>query len=825
MSIVASIILMLVLIAIAAYLRMKGVVIACAALIGIALGQVVTWNCTWIHVCLYILVILVGLFTTFQPIRRALSDRIFAIFKKVSPRISETEQAAIDSGTVWWDGELFSGLPNYDKLLGYKDSRLTEEEQAYIDGPVDELCQMLDEWQISHELKDLPEEAWKKIKDSRIWGMIIKKQYGGLEFSQYAHAKVLRKINSRSPTAAVIVMVPNSLGPGELLQRYGTEEQKNFYLPKLAKGEEIPCFALTSPYAGSDAGGIPDFGVVCRADYKDPISGKEYKDALGVRVSWEKRWITLAPVATVLGLAFKMYDPDGLLGERFGGKRDIGITLALVPTKHTGVQIGRRHYPIGSPFMNGPTWGKDVFIPLEWIIGGIERAGKGWPMLMECLSIGRCISLPAGGTTVSKFASYLTALYTCVRDQFGLPIGRFDGVGEKMAKIASNAYLSEAAQDLALTALDMGENPSVISAILKYNLTERGRESINYAMDIFAGRAVVLGPRNPLAAPYQTMPVSITVECANILTRTLMIFGQGAIRCHPYVLKEMMAVVDNDAAGFDKALAGHLHFAFTNVFRSFWLSLTNGVFARSPRSGAVAANYKLVTRISANFMILVDLAMGSLGGALKFKEKISGRLADVVSNLYLATASLRRFDQESSPKEDLPLLNYTIQTCLADAEEAMDGVIRNLPNFFVRCLARLLIFPLGRKLHGPSDAIGSKVSELMMEAGPMLKRLSQDLFVSKDPKSFLNILAKARDTIVMAEPIEKKLRKLEKQGKFREFSPHNRLQEALDNGWINQEEFALVTDARKQKRDVIMVDDFDMKLKNYDKNLLDRVVF
>lgn len=825
MSIVASIVLMLVLIAIAAYLRMKGVVIACAALIGIVLGQVVTWDCTWIHVCLYILVILVGLFTTFQPIRRALSDRIFTIFKKVSPKISETEQAAIDSGTVWWDGELFSGLPNYDKLLGYKDPHLTEEEQAFIDGPVEELCQMLDEWQISHELKDLPEEVWKKIKDSRIWGMIIKKQYGGLEFSQYAHAKVLRKINSRSPTAAVTVMVPNSLGPGELLQRYGTEEQKNFYLPKLAKGEQIPCFALTSPYAGSDAGGIPDFGVICRADYKDPISGKEYKDALGVRVSWEKRWITLAPVATVLGLAFKMYDPDGLLGERFGGKRDVGITLALVPTKHPGVHIGRRHYPIGSPFMNGPTWGKDVFIPLEWIIGGVERAGKGWPMLMECLSIGRCISLPAGGTTASKAASYLTALYTRVRDQFGLPIGRFDGVGEKMAKIASNAYLSEAAQDLALIALDMGENPSVISAILKYNLTERGRESVNHAMDIFAGRVVVLGPRNPLAAPYQAMPVSITVEGANILTRTLMIFGQGAIRCHPYVLKEMMAAADNDAASFDKALAGHLHFAFTNVFRSLWLSLTNGVFARSPRSGAVAANYRLITRISANFMVLVDLTMGSLGGALKFKEKISGRLADVVSNLYLATASLRRFDQEGSPKEDLPLLNYTIQTCMADAEEAMDGVIRNLPNFFVRCLARLLIFPLGRRLHGPSDVISSKVSESMMEAGPMLKRLSQGLFVSNNPKDFLNILVKAKDAVVKAEPIEKKLRKLEREGKFKEFSPHNRLQEALDNGYISQEEFVLVADARKLKRDVIMVDDFDMELKNYDKNLLDRVVF
>ncbi|QRN41807.1 MAG: acyl-CoA dehydrogenase [Neisseriaceae bacterium] len=823
-----SIVLMLLFVGIAAYVAARGIIIAVAGLLGVWGGQLATGcETTWIHYLLYIILTILAIVTTFQPVRRTISDKIFTIFRKVSPTISETEQAAIDSGTVWWDGQLFSGKPDYQVLLNYPDPKLTAEEQAFIDGPLEELCSMIDEWEVTHHIKDLPPEVWQKIKDIGIWGMIIKKQYGGLEFSQYAHSQVLRKLHSHSATAGVTVMVPNSLGPGELLQHYGTQQQKDYYLPRLATGEEIPCFALTSPYAGSDAGSIPDYGVICKGDYIDPITGEEHKDTLGIRISWEKRWITLAPVATVLGLAFKMYDPDGLLGDQFGGKKDIGITLALVPTKHKGVNIGRRHYPIGSPFMNGPTWGSDVFIPIDWIIGGVERAGKGWPMLMECLSIGRCISLPAGGVAASKGSAYTTALYSRIRDQFGLPIGRFDGVGEALARIAANAYISEAAQDLALVALDMGENPSVISAILKYHLTEQGRESVNDAMDIYGGRTVVLGPRNPLATAYQSIPISITVEGANILTRTLMIFGQGAIRCHPYVLKEMTAAAQNDAAGFDKALSGHLHFILVNISRSFWLSLTNGIFANSPRSGAVSPYYKKVTRLSANFMTLVDLTMGSLGGSLKFKEKISARLGDIVSNLYLATATLKRFERDGRPKEDIPLLQYSVEKTLNEAEVALDEVIRNLPNRFVALLARILILPLGRRLHAPSDDLGSKVSTLMMEDGPTARRIAKGLYIGQkdEKKNYSKLLVHTRQAIIKSEPIEKKLRKIERDGQFETFSPKNRLQEALDKGWITQQEFDDVTESRKLKRYVIMVDDFDMKLDQHDEHLLDRFVF
>lgn len=821
MSVLASIILMLIFIGITAYIRARGVVIIIAGLVGILVGTFLgEAGNTWFHWLLYLALIVLGVITIFQPIRRAISDRIFSVFRKISPKISETEQAAIDAGSIWWDGELFSGKPDYQVLLNYPDPKLTSEEQAFIDGPVEELCALVDDWEVVHRYHDLSQETWQKIKDIGIWGMIIDKKYGGLGFSQYAHAQVLRKLNSRSNTLAVTIMVPNSLGPGELLQRYGTEEQRSYYLPRLAKGEEIPCFALTSPYAGSDAGAIPDFGVVCRQDYIDPITGKEHKNGLGMRVSWEKRWITLAPVATVLGLAFKLYDPDHLLGN----KEDLGITLALVPTGTDGIEIGRRHYPMGTPFMNGPTSGHEVFIPLSSIIGGLDQVGKGWHMLMECLSIGRCISLPAGGIAASKGFAVLTSLYARVRDQFGLPIGRFDGVGGPLADIGANAYVSEAAQDLTMVALDSGENPSVISAILKYNLTEKGRQSIINALDIHGGRTVVVGPRNPVANAYQGIPIAIIVEGANILTRTLMIFGQGAIRCHPYVLKEMMAAAENNAAAFDKALTGHLHFAFTNVFRSFWLSLTNGLFASSPRSGAVAPYYKKVTRLSANFMVLVDFAMGSMGGALKFKEKISGRFADIVSALYLSTATLRRFERDGRPKEDIPLLQYSLDQLLSQAEEAMDGIIRNLPNRGVAALVRVLVLPLGRWLHGPSDILGTQVANLMLDNGPTLQRIAVGLhnFEKYDPKSYHAVLPKAYDAVVKAEGSEKTLRHMLREGKFNEYSPAKRLQEALEKGWITQEEYDLVDRGRKLKRAVLMVDDFDMELDHYNEHLLER---
>lgn len=808
-----GLILLLVLLGIAAYFRANGWVLTAAAVVGALLG------CAW---WLAGAALVVGVLFCLTGVRRVLfTDRVFGTFKKVTPPMSETEEAAINAGTVWWDGELFSGKPDFNKLLNYPDPKLSPEEQAFIDGPTEELCRMLDDWDITHNRKDLPPEVWQFIKDQGFLGMIVKKQYGGLEFSNYAHAKVVMKIGTRSGSAAVSVMVPNSLGPGELLQHYGTEEQKNFYLPRLAKGIDIPCFALTSPHAGSDAGGIPDFGVVCRGDYVDPHTGEEHKDVLGIRVSWEKRWITLAPVATVLGLAFKMYDPDGLLG----GKKDIGITCALVPTNFAGVEIGRRHFPSGSVFMNGPTWGRDVFIPLDYIIGGLEYAGKGWQMLVECLTVGRCISLPANSVAAGKVASYTTGLYARIRDQFGLPIGKFEGVDEALARIGAHTYQMEASQDLALTGVDMGETPSVISALLKYHNTERYRKAINDAMDIHGGKAVVQGPRNYLANAYQAIPVAITVEGANILTRSMMIFGQGAIRCHPYVLKEMKAAYANDAAAFDQAFSAHGHFIFTNVFRSFWLGLTNGRFSGSPKGGVTAPYYRQMNRVAANFALLADMSMFSLGGSLKFKEKISARLGDILSSLYICSAVLKRFEKEGCQKADEPLMQYAAQQALYDAQTAIDGVLKNLPARPLAWLLRVLILPTGRVIAPPSDKLGSKVAAAMMRGDDTLMRLAHGMYIPQDESEAIGVLKPAHTAVIASEELEKKLRNLARKGEFAAVSPATQLQEALDKGLINQAEFEQVTRARKLKRDVIMVDDFDMQLDQHDENLLQRHVF
>lgn len=817
-----SIILMLVFLGAAAYFRLGGWLMATAAFVGVVVGDLICDSFSW---WLYVPIIALAIVCCVPVVRKPLLDRFFAVFKKITPPMSETEQQAINSGTVWWDGDLFSGKPDFNKLLNYPTSALSDEEQAFIDGPVEELCKMLDDWDIVHNRKDLPPEVWQFIKDNGFLGMIIKKKYGGLEFSNYAHAKVVMKIGTRSSSAAVTVMVPNSLGPGELLQHYGTEAQKDYYLPRLAKGLEIPCFALTSPFAGSDAGSIPDFGVVCKGDYTDPITGESHKDVLGVRVSWEKRWITLSPVATVLGLAFKMYDPDGLLGDQFDGKQDIGITCALVPTAHKGVEIGRRHFPSGSVFMNGPTWGADVFIPLDWIIGGLEYAGRGWQMLIDCLSVGRCISLPANSVAAGKAATYTTGLYARIRDQFGLAIGRFEGVDEAMARIGGYTYQMEAAQDLALTALDVGQKPSVISAILKYHNTERMRKVVNDAMDVHGGKTVVLGPRNYLGNGYQAIPIGITVEGANILTRSLMIFGQGAIRCHPYVLKEMQAAFADDGQAFNEAVVGHVHFAFTNAFRSLWLGLTNGAFTSAPKGGVTAKYYRQMTRLAANYAIMVDMCMGSLGGSLKFREKLSARLGDVVSNLFIASAVLKRFSDQGELEADVPLMRYAAERALADSEEAMVGVIDNLPNRPVAWLLRILIVPFGRRLTLPSDKLGTKVARLMMENGEALHRLVKGMYIPQEETDPVGVLAYAHKAVLETDSLEKKLRQMERANELTAASPRLRLQEALDKGAITQEEFDQITRARKLKRDVFMVDDFDMQMDKHDDKLLDRFVF
>ncbi len=779
------------------------------------------WGCQ-VPVAVWAVFGVIAAVLNLTPLRRAVfTGPVFTIFKKITPAMSQTEQEAINAGTVWWDRDLFSGKPDWNRLLSFPDPKLTAEEQAFIDGPTEALCKMIDDWKITHELKDLPPEVWQFIKDQGFLGMIVKKKYGGLEFSNYAHAKVVTKIATRGGTAAVSVMVPNSLGPGELLQHYGTEAQKDYYLPRLAKGVDVPCFALTSPYAGSDAGAIPDFGVVCRGSYTDPRSGQHHENVLGIRVSWEKRWITLAPVATVLGLAFKMYDPDHLLGD----KEDIGITCALVPTEHEGVCIGRRHFPGGAAFMNGPTWGKDVFIPLEWIIGGRDFAGQGWRMLVECLSVGRCISLPAMSVASGKVASYTTGAYARIRDQFGLSIGKFEGVDEAMARIGGFTYQMEASQDLALTGLDIGEKPSVLSAVLKYHNTERMRKTLNDAMDVHGGKAVVLGPRNYLARAYQAIPIAITVEGANILTRSMIIYGQGAIRCHPFVLREMKAAMANDGAEFDKAITGHINFVISNVFRSLWMGLTGAKFVGSPKGGDVAAYYKQLTRFSSAFALLSDMAMFSLGGSLKFREKLSARLGDMLSNLYIASACLKRFERDGAQKEDLPVLKWAVETALYDLQQAMDGFLANLPSRMLAAVLRKVIFPWGLTLKPASDRIGTQVARSLMELGPTRTRLTKGMFVSADETDPVGVLEPALKAMLETEPVEQKLRKLGRDGKFKTITARERLAEALASGIITQQEFDAVTRARKLKRDVIMVDDFDMKMEHHDEQLLQRLIF
>jgi acyl-CoA dehydrogenase len=771
---------------------------------------------------LWTVLVILALVLNVVPLRRAVfTGPVFRLFKKITPAMSQTEQEAINAGTVWWDRDLFSGKPDWQRLLSYPNPKLTQEEQAFLEGPTEALCRMVDDWQVTHELKDLPPAVWQFIKDNGFLGMIIKKQYGGLEFSNYAHAKVVTKIATRGGTAAVTVMVPNSLGPGELLQHYGTTEQKDYYLPRLAKGQEIPCFALTSPHAGSDAGSIPDYGVVCRGSYTDPRSGECHDNVLGIRVSWEKRWITLAPVATILGLAFKLYDPEHLLGD----KVEIGITCALVPTSHQGVMIGRRHWPGGSAFMNGPTWGRDVFIPLHWIIGGREYAGQGWRMLVECLSVGRCISLPAMSVASGKLATYVTGAYARIRDQFGLPIGKFEGVDEVMARIAGYTYQMEASQDLALIGLDMGEKPSVLSAVLKYHNTERMRKTLNDAMDIHGGKAVVLGPRNYLARAYQSIPIAITVEGANILTRSMIIYGQGAIRCHPFVLREMQAAMNDDGKEFDRAITGHVNFVISNVVRSFWLGLTGARLAASPKSGATARYYRQLTRFSSAFALLSDMAMFSLGGSLKFREKLSARLGDMLSNLYIASACLKRFECEGAPQEDLPLLQWAVENALYEVQQAMDGFLANLPNRLLSVVLRRVIFPWGETLKPASDKVGTQVARAMMEEGGTRARLTHGMYVPQDERDAVGVLAPALRAIVETEPVEHRLRKLAREGRFVTITARDRLAEALQAGLLTQPEFDAVTRARKLKRDVIMVDDFDRSLTLHDEALLERLIF
>ena len=734
--------------------------------------------------------------------RRLVSSLVLRIFRKILPQVSQTEQEALDAGTVWWDGDLFSGQPDWDKLLNFPKPSLSMAEQVFLDNETEQLCAMLDDWDITHVRNDLPPAVWQFIKDKGFFGMIIPKEYGGLQFSALAHSAVVTKIASRSATAAVTVMVPNSLGPAELLLHYGTPAQKEKYLRRLAHGQEVPCFALTGPFAGSDAGAIPDYGVVCQGEF----DGQQ--NVLGVRVTWEKRYITLSPVATLLGLAFKLYDPDRLIGVEFAR----GITLALIPTNTPGVQVGRRHFPLNSAFQNGPTQGKDVFIPMEYIIGGMEKIGQGWRMLMECLAAGRSISLPASATGGAKLAVRSCGAYGRVRKQFRLPIGKFEGVEEAMARIGGNTYMMDAAREMTTVALDMGEKPSVISAIVKYHCTERGRAVIVDAMDVHGGKGICMGPANYLGRNYQQAPIGITVEGANILTRSMIIFGQGAIRSHPYVLKEIQAANDTDPKravhNFDKALFGHISFSLSNAVRALLFGITGGRGLAVPKGNETRRYFQQMTRYSAAFALAADVAMLVLGGTLKRREKISARLGDILSQLYLCSAALKRFHDAGRPADDLPLLHWAMQDALHRIQDAFDGVLQNFPSRFAALLMRVLIFPTGRCLAPPSDKLGHQVSALLMQPGAARDRLTAGMYLPTDENDAVGALEAALHSTLQCEPLQAKVDAARKAGQIKAWDELTHIAEARALGIITAEQALLLQRDHALQRKVIMVDDF-----------------
>jgi acyl-CoA dehydrogenase len=750
---------------------------------------------------LWVIFILVLVPLNFPELRRPmLSNPTLAYIRDILPPMSETERSAIDAGTVWWEAELFCGDPDWDKLLEIPAPKLSEEEQAFIDGPADELCRMLDDWKITHELKDLPLEVWDFLKAQGFFGMIIPKKYGGRGFSALAHSTVVMKVASRCGSAGVTVMVPNSLGPAELILHYGTVDQKNYYLPRLASGEEIPCFALTSPWAGSDASGIPDYGVACWGEH----GGKQ---VLGFRCTWEKRYITLAPVATVLGLAFKAFDPENLLGDA----QELGITCALIPTATAGVTIGNRHYPLDAAFQNGPTSGKDVFIPIDWVIGGPRGVGRGWHMLVESLSTGRGISLPALGAGAGKFTSRMTGAYGRIRKQFNVPIGKFEGVEEALARIGGLAYLMDAARTLTTSAIDRGEKPSVVSAIVKYHNTEGMRLVTNDAMDIHGGRGICVGPSNYLARGYNAVPVAITVEGANILTRSMIIFGQGALRCHPYLIDEIEAAShkDREAAqeDFDLAVFKHLGYTLKNAVRAFVYGLTGARLAPKPVSGPTAKYFQRLARMSASFAFVADNALLFLGGTLKRKEKLSGRFADALGYMFLCSAALKRYEDQGRPTADLPLVEWAAKYCLYHVQYALDEIMRNFPSVVMGQILRAVVFPLGQKLRYPNDRLGHRVASLLLEPSEARDRLSGGIYFTNDPQDVTGRVEYALKKVIAAEPVERKLRNAGVK-----ISPIDDIGRTLDRAvtesLIDANEAALVKEAHLATRVAIRVDEF-----------------
>jgi acyl-CoA dehydrogenase len=793
-----SLLILALLLLVASYKRFNllgtGVVISVASAIGTYMG----YTPLALTVTLIVFFALFGL----TPIRKTLfSGGMFSLYKSIMPEMSSTEKDAINAGSVWWDGDLFSGRPDWDKFHNYGHGVLTAEEQAFLDGPVERVCNMADEWEINHKNADLPPEIWAYLKEHKFFAMIIKKEFGGLEFSAFAQSRVLQKISGSSIVVASTVGVPNSLGPGELLQHYGTKEQQDHYLPRLANGQEVPCFALTSPEAGSDAGAIPDTGVVTKGMW----NGEE---VLGMRITCNKRYITLAPIATVVGLAIKLHDPDGLLGD----KKELGITCALIPRDTDGLRIGRRHFPLNIPFMNGPIQSNDMFVPLDYIIGGAKMAGQGWRMLVECLSVGRCITLPSNSAGGAKTVALATGAYSRVRRQFKLPIGQMEGIEEMLGRMGANAYLMDAVTSMTMVALDKGEKPSVISAICKYHLTEKMRQLVNDAMDVHGGKGICLGPNNYLGRAYQGAPIAITVEGANILTRNMMIYGQGAIRCHPYVLQEMLACQIEDKkealAQFDGAVFGHIGFTFSNLIRTVWASFTGAKLLSSPVSDETSKYYKAIQAYSANMALLSDMSMALLGGSLKRKERVSARLGDMLSYLYLASTVLHRYHSQGRNKEELVFVDWCMQDCFNQLENSMIALCDNYPASIMGSILKRLVLPFGKRYKAPSDKLDHKIAHILQTPCELRSRLGEGQYLAPEEGNIIGELEQTLLDIVACEAIFDKIVKA--SGKRMAFVALDKLADTgIQLGAISEEEAVLLRKTEINRLKVINVDDFD----------------
>ena len=740
--------------------------------------------------------------------RRTIIAPSFKLVKKILPKVSQTEQVALDAGTIGFDAQLFSGKPDWSELRAIAPIILSEEEKAFLEGPTEELCRMIDDWTIRHTEKEIPDEIWEFIGAKGFFGMLISKQHGGLGFSAQAQSLILGKISSRSPDVATIVMVPNSLGPGELIEKYGTDQQKEHYLPRLAKGKEIPCFSLTGPTSGSDAATMRDVGYVTKGLYQG-------KEVLGVSLSWDKRYITLGPKATLVGLAFELFDPDNLMDETIKREGDhIGITLALIPSDHPGVNIGRRHLPTGSAFPNGPNWGKDVFIPIDWIIGGQSMVGQGWRMLMECLSAGRAISLPASSAAGTKAMLRFTSAYGHIRKQFGYSVGKMEGIEEPLARLVEAAYVNEAARAVTAALVSRGEKPAVISALMKYNATERLRQAVNDAMDIHGGRGICDGPANYLQAAYQMVPVGITVEGANILTRSLITFSQGALRSHPYLYKEVQAAQDEDfdagLEAFEEAFCAHISYSLSNAFGAFFHNMTGGLFGKVPEKAyGTSAYYRQLWRACRCFAFTADLTVALLGGDLKRKQKITGRMADALSELYMLSCLLKRFEDDGKPPQDKPVLALCAQNSLYRFQEAMRGTIDNFPIAWARILMRIIAFPLGAPYKRASDKLGHKVVKAVLNPGEFRDRMTRYMYVSQDVNDPTGILEVTLTKMVAAQDAEKKLEKAIRAGIVRRYHGNDWIGEAQSKNVLSESEAQSLRELEDLVAKVIAVDHFD----------------